>query len=167
LVQNLNKWSAKVQAVAPNVLLPSTRGSFARNSKSFTNNLKSAVQLIEETIEGGKAVPRTRISRTGKAITRIGTKPAEGPDGDAEMNENGVATSESPEIFDDADFYQQLLRDVIDRRAGKDGAQGDPWSVRPKKVKRKVDSRLSKGRKLKYVFESSNYPAVLTRDFFF
>lgn len=57
------------------------------------------------------------------------------------------------DIYDDTDFYQQLLRDVIDARGGGNGVGGtDDWMVMQKqrKAKRKVDSKASKGRKLRY-----------------
>jgi protein AATF/BFR2 len=58
------------------------------------------------------------------------------------------------EVFDDVDFYQQLLRDVIDSRSN--GAGGDEWMLiqRQKKAsKKKVDTRASKGRKIRYSFD--------------
>lgn len=59
---------------------------------------------------GGKAVGRTRVRRS--AVARIEEKSSgdvvEGVEGDAE-------------VFDDLDFYQVLLRDVIDSRTEADG----------------------------------------------
>jgi len=55
-------------------------------------------------------------------------------------------------VFDDTDFYQQLLRDVIESRG--DGTGGmDDWIAlqHEKKAKKKVDTKASKGRKLRYV----------------
>ena len=107
-----------MQAVAPTVLLPSSRGSFARNSKS-SNNTKSVVQLIDETIDGGKAVARTRVRRTGTAASRIASNPSN--DDGVEAGSHANEAADLNEIFDDVDFYQQLLRDVIDSRAGREG----------------------------------------------
>ena len=59
-------------------------------------------------------------------------------------------------VFDDTDFYQQLLRDIIESRgAGLNGEEAEPeWIRRQKahKAKRKktVDVKASKGRKLRY-----------------
>jgi hypothetical protein len=71
---------------------------------------------------------------------------------------------EDCEVFDDADFYQQLLRDVIESRG--DGAGGaDDWMVlqREKRAKKKVDTKASKGRKLRYVYLalSSDMPLMI------
>lgn len=57
------------------------------------------------------------------------------------------------EVFDDTDFYQQLLRDVIDAK-GNDVGGRDDWMViqKQKKAKKKVDTKASKGRKLRWGF---------------
>src|SRR5258708_5498963 len=49
LIQTLTKWSSKIQAVAPSALLPSNRGAFSNKS---AHGLKSAVQLVDETLHG-------------------------------------------------------------------------------------------------------------------
>lgn len=57
---------------------------------------------------------------------------------------------EDAEVFDDTDFYHQLLRDIIDAR-GNSG--NDDWMAvqKEKKAKKKVDTKASKGRKLRSV----------------
>ncbi|KAJ7050542.1 apoptosis-antagonizing transcription factor [Mycena amicta] len=137
LVQSLTKWSAKIQAVAPSALLPSNRNAFSsRNSQ----NLKSAVQLIDEMLlDHRKLVARTQVPRAKG--TRLGEIE------DAQDEEGAVDV----EVFDDTDFYQQLLRDVIDSRSN-GGVGKDDWMAtqRQKKAKKKVDTRASKGRKIRY-----------------
>ncbi|KAJ7746894.1 apoptosis-antagonizing transcription factor [Mycena maculata] len=137
LVQTLSKWSSKIQAVAPSALLPSNRNAFSsRNSQ----NLKSAVQLIDETfLDHRKLIARTQIRR-GRGI-RLG----EAVDEEDEEGQTNI------EVFDDTDFYQQLLRDIIDSR-GNNGPGADDWMgvQKQKKVKKKVDTKASKGRKLRY-----------------
>ncbi|KAK7445400.1 rRNA-processing protein bfr2 [Stygiomarasmius scandens] len=131
LVQTLSKWSSKIQAVAPSVLLPSNRNAFSKDRSA----LKSAGQLIDETLEGHeKLLSRTRIWR--------GKNPRFGV---SEIQEN----QEDIEVFDDTDFYQQLLRDVID---SKGASGGDDWMAiqKQKKAKKRVDTKASKGRKLRY-----------------
>lgn len=105
----LQKWSSKVQAVAPSVLLPSSRVSF-KNGPAY---IKSAAELVEEALrEPGKAVKRT----WGKAEkgTRIG-----GSEVTATEDEG------DEEAFDDRDFYQAMLRDVIEAKGGSDGESED------------------------------------------
>ena len=133
LVETLNSWSTKIQAVAPSALLPSNRNAFSKT----TQHLKSTAQLIDETLaDHDKVISRTRVYR-GKG-ERLGVQTQEG--------------KEDPTIFDDTDFYQQLLRDVIDSRNGSGG--GDDWMAvqKAQKSKKQVDTRASKGRKLRYDF---------------
>lgn len=130
LVQTLSKWSSKIQAVAPSVLLPSNRNTFlTKNSQQ----LKSVVQLIDETLaDHDKLLARTRIRKNARI-------------GDA-TDANGEVVNDE-ENFDDTDFYQQLLRDVIDAR----GNGADDWMAvqRQKKAKKTVDTKASKGRKVR------------------
>lgn len=134
LVQTLSKWSNKIQSVAPSALLPSNRNAF---TKSPRNELKNAVQLISESFSDqtswAKMVNRTRVYR-GKGV-RICPSQAAG-----ELD---------PELFDDTDLYQQLLRDVIDARSG--GSDGHDWiqAQKEKKKKKVVDTKASKGRKIR------------------
>ncbi|KAH7335520.1 apoptosis-antagonizing transcription factor [Rhizoctonia solani] len=131
-VRTLQKWSNKIAAVTPASLS-------ARSGKSFRGGVtRSTVELVEDALgeSGAKAVGRTRVRRSAGA--RIGTQvspEADGAEGDAE-------------VFDDLDFYQGLLRDVIDNRTGAE----DDWMARQrmKKAKKVVDTKASKGRKLRY-----------------
>lgn len=137
LIQTMNKWSSKIQAVAPSVLLPSNRNAFSKSSQA----LKSASQLIDETlVDHDKVLQRTRIYR-GKE-SRIGA------DKDCRGDEQG--TQGDLEVFDDTDFYHQLLRDVIDTR-GNGGNEDWMEAQKQKKAKKHVDTKASKGRKLRWV----------------
>ncbi|KAF8365606.1 hypothetical protein PRIPAC_83435 [Pristionchus pacificus] len=69
-----------------------------------------------------------------------------------------VESTHDTEIFDDDDFYQVLLRDLIERKQAVDTndpiAMSRQWleieKLRQKRKKRNVDTRASKGRKLRY-----------------
>ncbi|KAF8449133.1 apoptosis-antagonizing transcription factor, partial [Boletus edulis BED1] len=137
LVQTLNKWSSKIQAVAPSVLLPSNRNAFSRT----TQHIKPAPQLVDETLaDHSKVLTRTRIYR-GKG-SRVGISPTD---------EDGAREMQDPEVFDDTDFYHQLLRDIIDARGSGTGSNDDWTAVqKEKKARKKVDTKASKGRKLRY-----------------
>lgn len=128
LVQNLNKWSAKIQAVAPSIL--SSKNSFSKG-----NQLRSVVQLIDEALgDQGKLLTRTQEYR-GRAV-RLQMQTLDGAD-----------VAKDPTAFDDTDFYHQLLKDVLDSQGG-----GSDWMdvQRQKKAKKKVDTKASKGRKIRY-----------------
>ncbi|KDQ61606.1 hypothetical protein JAAARDRAFT_31067 [Jaapia argillacea MUCL 33604] len=152
-VQTLSKWSSKIQAVAPSVLLPANRNAFSKHSKhQQQHQMKSVVQLVEETLaEREKLVARTRVIRAkGNDRKRIRVE-----DLDVEMHD-ADEDAEDPNTFDDADFYQQLLRDLISTRTSSDPSsyQPQPWHLAQKALKSKkkktVDTRASKGRKLRY-----------------
>lgn len=149
LVQTLNKWSSKIQAVAPSVLLPSNRNAFSRTNQ----HVKSATQLIDETIaDHSKVLARTKIFR-GKG-SRLGI---------SATNEDETREKEDPEVFDDTDFYHQLLRDVIDARGNGTGGNDDWIAVqKEKKAKKKVDTKASKGRKLRSVMQVAGFVSWLT-----
>ncbi|KAI8464900.1 MAG: apoptosis antagonizing transcription factor-domain-containing protein [Monoraphidium minutum] len=53
-----------------------------------------------------------------------------------------------PETFDDGEFYQQLLKELLE--AGAAGPAGAAAAARPPKRRKAVDRRASKGRKLRY-----------------
>lgn len=96
--------------------------------------------MIDETLaDHGKVLARTRTYR-GKG-GRLGVSP---PDND-EAHE-----AEDVEVFDDTDFYHQLLRDIIDAR-GNGAGSNDDWVAmqKQKKAKKNVDTKASKGRKLR------------------
>ena len=128
------KWSSKVQSVSPSVLLPSNRNAFSRSTRQ---DVKNVVQLIDEVVtaqnEWDKLIERTRVWRARGY--RIGSEDIQEHDG---------------EVFDDIDFYQQLLRDVIDSRNGEQVGQDWMAAQKEKKRKKTVDNKASKGRKLRY-----------------
>jgi protein AATF/BFR2 len=143
LLQTLLKWSSKIQAVAPSVLLPSNRNAFS--FKSSVNTIKSAVQLVDDNLnDKEKLITRTRVRRVQGS--RVGEEKEEDKEDDDDEAEEVV----DEDIFDDTDFYQQLLRDVIDSRGSIAGGGEDGLGVqKQKKVKKKVDTKASKGRKLR------------------
>lgn len=145
LVQTLGKWSSKIQAVAPAVLLPSNKGTFSKGKQ----NLKSAVQLVDESlVEHSKLLTRTQLRRTPG--TRIGSETGEDAQG-----------KEEPEVFDDHDFYQKMLRAIIDSRGDGKGSSDDWLAIqKQKKAKKNVDTKASKGRKLRYVMPGTTHRSL-------
>ncbi|KZV68978.1 TRAUB-domain-containing protein [Peniophora sp. CONT] len=134
LAHTLQKWSAKVAAVAPSAL-------------GFNKSKNAALQTVPVQVsdalrsEGARFVGRTRTVRGVRRRVRLA-------DGDAEEEKD--ADEGDVEVFDDTDFYQQLLRDVVDSGAG-DRVQAD-WiaAQKARKARKQVDTRASKGRKLRY-----------------
>lgn len=88
-------------------------------------------------------------------------------------NENGDPTPgeiELPEIFDDSEFYHQLLRELIEYKSNNDENQSEITQkfielqkVRSK-MKKKVDTRASKGRKIRYIVHNKLVNFMPPRD---
>ncbi|EGS19768.1 uncharacterized protein CTHT_0042520 [Thermochaetoides thermophila DSM 1495] len=63
---------------------------------------------------------------------------------------------EDPAIYDDADFYQLLLKELVEQRSADTGLAGEGvatvrWAaLKETKTRKNVDRRASKGRKLRY-----------------
>lgn len=138
----ISKWSDKVSSAT------SALGSQNKfKALGPQNTLRQIESILSQDME--RLVERSRIRRgaSGKAIKVVGRDGAHEP----------VAGEKdaSAEVFDDTDFYQALLRDVVDVGHGIGGAAGGPGSYANfNNVSRKkaagVDPKASKGRKLRY-----------------
>jgi len=137
LTRTLEKWSAKVAAVAPSALIPGSRKRFSLTG-STKEGVKSVGTQIEDMIQSGWPV----------FLSRTRLKTCRGPHVTGEEGAGDKGSDEDEEVFDDADFYQQLLRDVIESKGG--GSAQLMASQKQKKTKKHVDTRASKGRKIRY-----------------
>ncbi|KAF4965084.1 hypothetical protein FSARC_7074 [Fusarium sarcochroum] len=125
----LEKWSRKVQSV--NVTAPKGLGS---RNKTLINALKE--QLIDP---DNRLAKRSRVPRS--------CAPAQAAKG----------VTQDSDIYDDADFYQVLLKELVDQRTveGSSGAAtGVPTVVmtaaKDVKSRKNVDRKASKGRKMRF-----------------
>lgn len=158
--KTLHQWNDKTKLAA---------GRSTNSSKSGFGAFEQPILKQIESILSDKQrlINRTRIKRSdyrvlGK-ITSVET-PVEQPveqniEGDAVPSVEKVAKAEEfdAEIYDDDDFYHQLLRELIERRTIEGGteqvAHGRQWLEIQKlraKAKRRVDPKASKGRRLRY-----------------
>lgn len=111
---------------------------------SWDSMYTPVVQQVDQ-IMGNKMrlVNRTRVKRSEYKV--LGS-------GESKL----VTESNHPNIFDDSDFYHQLLRELIERKtsgATESGNTGRQWLQIQKlrsKLKKKVDTKASKGRKIRY-----------------
>ncbi|XP_041984823.1 protein AATF [Aricia agestis] len=118
-----------------------------------------------------KLLRRTQLKRSEYDI--IGYK-KEQPEVESKEQEINPVTKDRkdddeyiPEIFDDSDFYHQLLRELIECKSAdiSDPVQlSRQWIALQQmrsKMKRKVDTKATKGRKIKYVVHNKlvNYMA--------
>ncbi|KPV74188.1 uncharacterized protein RHOBADRAFT_54041 [Rhodotorula graminis WP1] len=162
----VSKWSDKVLAAS---------GLALAKDKKFKAVNQNALAQIDHALasSGGAAgaagererlVRRTRVRRGEGAV--VG-RPADAAAGAVEdgaevalegdrVKAGGAAKEVDAECFDDSDFYQQLLRDVVESRmldlddATLTQLRHATALARGKKVKKNVDTRASKGRKIRY-----------------
>ncbi|KAF2091711.1 TRAUB-domain-containing protein [Saccharata proteae CBS 121410] len=132
----LEKWSAKARG-APSIQ-PSNRLNNAASQQTIVDVLNAQLADPE------RLVKRTRMPRSCAPVQANAKVP------------------ESADVFDDADFYGLLLKELLEQRSqdvatGGNAALGGMafnvphWqAAREAKTKRQVDTRASKGRKLRY-----------------
>jgi protein AATF/BFR2 len=100
--ETIEKWNDKTR-------LATGRSS---SSKSFSGFETSVLRQIEQILsDRTRLVARTRTKRSTYRV--LGSKEAADEPGD-DVNEEQV---QDPEVFDDDDFYHQLLRELIDRKS--------------------------------------------------
>ena len=102
LQTTVSKWSDKVSAASSASLKSKTK--FNKNANSALNqNTWTQIQNVIAN-DGDRLVARTRVPRTSvKVIGSIEEDVEEGK-------------KEDEELFDDTDFYQALLKDVVDNQ---------------------------------------------------
>lgn len=139
-VQTLAKWSTKIQAVAPSVLLPSGR--------TFSNAMSGGRTAPTDVIDAIEAALRLELQKPNMHARLVQSSNIAGSLEDC--------INSSSARFDDTNFYRQLLRDVIDSRgiANEGSVDQQGWAQQQKALrarrKKNVDTRASKGRKLRY-----------------
>lgn len=144
----IEKWNDKTQLA--------TASKSGAGGSGFSGFELSIVKQISHILsENDRLVRRTQLKRShyntvGKEAA-VNVDHEEGQGDDAEFYDE--------EIFDDDDFYHTLLRDLIDKKAGEGAGSGGGGDLAQKvaqiqklrsKSKRKVDTRASKGRRIRY-----------------
>ncbi|KAI8420325.1 hypothetical protein MSG28_008852 [Choristoneura fumiferana] len=149
-----------------------TRLASATNIKNApTNTILQQISYILS--DKNKLLKRTQLKRSEYEI--VGYKKESSVNGAKDANdlENPVIKDRKDddeyisEIFDDTDFYHQLLRELIECKSAdiSDPVQlSRQWIALQQmrsKMKRKVDTKATKGRKIKYVVHNQlvNYMA--------
>ncbi|XP_073398663.1 protein AATF [Dendrobates tinctorius] len=137
-------------------------------NKGFTGSERSILMQVEQIMmDKERLLRRTQTKRSlyrilGKNRQDSATEQERVPDETMEVQAEGKSNSQlkefDEEIFDDDDFYHQLLRELIERKTtsldpNDQVAMGRQWLAIQKlrsKIKKKVDTKASKGRKLRY-----------------
>ncbi|XP_018412279.1 PREDICTED: protein AATF [Nanorana parkeri] len=119
------------------------------------------VQIEQIMMDKGRLLRRTQTKRSHYRILGKTEPDSHLPEHvpDEAMEKSNAPIKELDEdIFDDDDFYHQLLRELIERRTSSvdpndQVAMGRQWLTIQKlrsKIKKKVDTKASKGRKVRY-----------------
>ncbi|KAJ1819861.1 rRNA-processing protein bfr2 [Coemansia sp. RSA 2675] len=146
---SLEKWSNKVQI-----------SSSVTATKKFKAVNQGIMHQISQALAGqDRLVERTQLKR---AEYKIIGKPEDKEDSDESGKRSSAAVDahlkdRDVEIFDDTDFYQQLLRELIESRMvdsnDPTSSLGVRWAAvkqQTRAKKRTMDNKASKGRKIRY-----------------
>ncbi|CAG8630688.1 12302_t:CDS:10 [Funneliformis mosseae] len=140
--QTIDKWSNKVQ-IASGIPLN-------KKFKAINQDVNTQIDQILQDKE--RLIKRTQLKRNSDKI--LGKKDHDGTNKDIKKHDEHLSNYDA-EIFDDTDFYQQLLRELIESRmidTDDPVALGMQWAAirQTKQKKKKVDTKASKGRRLRY-----------------
>ncbi|KAL7951601.1 apoptosis-antagonizing transcription factor [Trichoderma barbatum] len=126
----LDKWSRKVQSV--NVSAPANR--LGAKPKTLISALQDQLANPDE-----RLVKRTRVPRSCAPV------------------QASKKITESEDIYDDADFYQLLLKELVDQRTVESAAEQSSavaqvmlTANKEAKSRKVVDRKASKGRKMRF-----------------
>ncbi|GAA5841023.1 hypothetical protein JCM11251_006786 [Rhodosporidiobolus azoricus] len=159
----VTKWSDKVLAASGLSLGKSSSSKFKAVNQNAMQQIDHA--LSASTGERERLVKRTRVRRTteGVGATVLGKREkAEQQGGDVlaplegEEGREKAVKEVDVECFDDSDWYGQVLRDLVESRmldlddSTLTQLRQASALARGKKVKKVVDTRASKGRKIRY-----------------
>jgi len=133
--------------------------SVGKTSGGGSSNLKAFNQSISQQVSSTMRAPTRLIEKSQPpkrvAPARLGEKPVKNASDDENRDEtvnvDGLDEGEArePELYDDVDFYEQLLKEFLE--SGNDaGAAGVPSLSKQVKRRKNVDRKASKGRKLRY-----------------
>nr|CAB3219605.1 protein AATF [Phallusia mammillata] len=129
------------------------------NSKSFSNFERPTVAQIEHVMaDRPRLIQRTQLKRSQYRV--LGSlSQTNKEETDAEASHDAHLKQFNEEIFDDDDFYQQLLRQLIEQKSSIITNTTDSTEMTRQwlklqrfhtKVKKVVDTKASKGRKIRY-----------------
>ncbi|QLG70483.1 hypothetical protein HG535_0A04230 [Zygotorulaspora mrakii] len=175
----LNKWSTKVNAASGKSALNSSKFK-AINQPSdvqVENQLSDMDRLIKRTCLSRRNTRPLRFQEDLKCGRLSLLEPPEdkedskndpGEDIDIPKNydprrkdDTSIDTSENPYIFDDEDFYRVLLNDLVDKKIlNAKNSQGSSATIAitsrsNNKLKKNIDTKASKGRKLNYSIQEA------------
>ncbi|XP_027146102.1 protein AATF [Larimichthys crocea] len=155
----LQKWHDKTRL---------TMGKSSKGFGAFDRNILTQVEQV--LMDNERLVRRTQTRRSEYRVLgkKEATAPAsetvftEGEEAEQQLKANTHLKDLDEDVFDDDDFYHQLLRELIERKTSAADpndqvAMGKQWLAIQKlrsKIKKKVDTKASKGRKVRFHIHS-------------
>ncbi|XP_064206136.1 protein AATF isoform X2 [Anguilla rostrata] len=144
-----------------------TRLSMGKMGKGFAAFDRSILTQVEQVLmDKERLLRRTQTKRSEYRVLGRADPATSDPTGataeeqteEVALKANAHLKDLDEEIFDDDDFYHQLLRELIERKTSAADpndqvAMGRQWLAIQKlrsKIKRKVDTKASKGRKVRF-----------------
>jgi protein AATF/BFR2 len=132
----LERWSTK------------TRATTVTNTKNRLNAsaTQTLTEVLDSQLQSSHLVTRTQTPRSCAPI---------------QSNASNKGSQPDPAIYDDADFYGLMLKELLEQRSAENANGGTaefvvqaPWQVaREAKTKKIVDTKASKGRRLRYTVQ--------------
>ncbi|KAH4405773.1 protein BFR2 [Parastagonospora nodorum] len=132
----LERWSTK------------TRATTVTNNKNRLNAsaTQTLTEVLDSQLQSSHLVTRTQTPRSCAPI---------------QSNASNKGSQPDPAIYDDADFYGLMLKELLEQRSAENANGGAaefvvqaPWQVaREAKTKKIVDTKASKGRRLRYTVQ--------------
>lgn len=148
----LQKWHDKTRLTA---------GKSSKGFGAFDRNILTQVEQV--LVDKDRLVHRTQTQRSeyrilGKKEAPRLTAEVSTEREEAELKANSHLKDVNEDVFDDDDFYHQLLRELIEHKTtvvdpNDQVALGRQWLSIQKlrsKIRKKVDTKASKGRKVKF-----------------
>ncbi|XP_041861555.1 protein AATF [Melanotaenia boesemani] len=146
-----------------------TRLTVGKSSKGFGAFDRNVLTQVEQVLTDRERLLRRTQSRRSEYSILGKLEPSAGTSGkglsegeEPQLKANAHLTDLDEDIFDDDDFYHQLLRELIERKTSAADpndqvAMGRQWLAIQKlrsKIKKKVDTKASKGRKVRFHIHS-------------
>jgi protein AATF/BFR2 len=125
-------------------------------SAQVASLMRDAPRLAARSALPLSLAPRPLCSPAAAAAPRQPQQPGadQAADGGGQITAAGGVSARDPETYDDGEFYQQLLKELLEAApsslAAANGSGADAALARPPKRRKSVDRRASKGRKLRF-----------------
>lgn len=185
----LNKWSTKVSSSSGNTVLSSSKykvinqptdiqvenqlSDMPRLLKRTKLNRRDVKQLgFDDDFKAGRLTLLTKQINTNEHNTDSEIDEDIPKNYDHRKKDNVIDISENPYIFDDEDFYRVLLNDLVDKKITNSQNQSNGITIAitsrsQNKLKKNVDTKASKGRKINYTIQEpiANYEAPVHNGF--